>query len=321
MRQKNQPSVYVSTYAKYNNSNLSGKWINLCECSSYADFVQKCKEAHKDEAYPELMIQDYEYFPDGLACDEWISESEFVDIVKEYLISIKYQIIDYSEKAIAVLGDTKIIKDQLKNLGGRFNAHLNCGAGWIFPKTKLEALKALLNCDVEAVNVKSSEHDYKESLLEFAKNKKNSNYYTKEYIGAIKINNNYMLFSKLGIKNKFCFSDEGPEYDYYNELMEDKDKLRNYFLAENLKSINHKLDNIRSDKPAYLCKDIINGTLYLSIPKDYQSCDGVLASADQKNEIAKALEYCKDEFEKRLKTYLKKYDTSKLKIWTYWADR
>lgn len=31
------------------------------------------------------------------------------------------EIIDYSEKAIAVIGDTKPIKDQLKELGGRFN--------------------------------------------------------------------------------------------------------------------------------------------------------------------------------------------------------
>lgn len=48
------------------------------------------------------------------------------------------QIIDYSERAIAVVGDTKPIKDKLKQLGGKFNARLSCGAGWIFPKTKLE---------------------------------------------------------------------------------------------------------------------------------------------------------------------------------------
>lgn len=35
------------------------------------------------------------------------------------------EIVDYSEKAIAVFGDTKAIKDQLKELGGRFNPSLN----------------------------------------------------------------------------------------------------------------------------------------------------------------------------------------------------
>lgn len=55
------------------------------------------------------------------------------------------QIIDYSEKAIAVIGDTKPIKDKLKELGGRFNFRLSCGAGWIFPKTKLEEIENFLS--------------------------------------------------------------------------------------------------------------------------------------------------------------------------------
>ena len=55
------------------------------------------------------------------------------------------QIIDYSEKAIAIVGETRAIKDTLKSLGGRFNAHLTCGAGWIFSKSKEDAIKATLN--------------------------------------------------------------------------------------------------------------------------------------------------------------------------------
>ena len=55
------------------------------------------------------------------------------------------QIIDYSEKAIAVVGDTRAIKDTLKSLGGRFNSHLSCGAGWIFSKTKETTLREALN--------------------------------------------------------------------------------------------------------------------------------------------------------------------------------
>ena len=55
------------------------------------------------------------------------------------------QIIDYSEKAIAIVGDTRAIKDTLKTLGGRFNAHLTCGAGWIFSKTKEATLREALN--------------------------------------------------------------------------------------------------------------------------------------------------------------------------------
>lgn len=60
--------------------------------------------------------------------------------IKEGSISI----VDYSEKSIAVIGETKAIKDTLSALGGKFNPRLNCGMGWIFPKTKSEAvIKAL----------------------------------------------------------------------------------------------------------------------------------------------------------------------------------
>lgn len=55
------------------------------------------------------------------------------------------QIIDYSSKAIAVIGDTKPIKDQLKEIGGKFNFRLSCGPGWIFPKTKLQELENFLS--------------------------------------------------------------------------------------------------------------------------------------------------------------------------------
>jgi hypothetical protein len=36
--------------------------------------------------------------------------------------------------------------------------------------------------------------------------------------------------------------------------------------------------------------------------------------------IKVALEEEKEKFKKRLVTYLKKYGTSKLKVWTYWRD-
>ena len=55
------------------------------------------------------------------------------------------QIIDYSERAIAVIGDTKAIKETLKSLGGRFNNRLSCGAGWIFPKSKEEYIRKTLS--------------------------------------------------------------------------------------------------------------------------------------------------------------------------------
>ena len=59
------------------------------------------------------------------------------------------EIVDYSEKAIAVFGDTKAIKEQLKELGGRFNPSLNYNgekrAGWIFSKKQADKVKELIS--------------------------------------------------------------------------------------------------------------------------------------------------------------------------------
>ena len=65
------------------------------------------------------------------------------------------EIVDYSEKAIAVFGATKAIKDGLKKLGGKFNPALKYNsekrAGWIFSKKQADKVRALLAPSVETV--------------------------------------------------------------------------------------------------------------------------------------------------------------------------
>lgn len=66
------------------------------------------------------------------------------------------EMVDYSERAIAVFGDTKAVKEQLKELGGRFNPSLNYNgekrAGWIFSKKKADEVRSLMASEkVEAV--------------------------------------------------------------------------------------------------------------------------------------------------------------------------
>ena len=56
----------------------------------------------------------------------------------------------YSEKAIAVFGETKPIKDHLLQLSGKFNPSLKGQgdekrAGWIFPKTKQSEVQKILD--------------------------------------------------------------------------------------------------------------------------------------------------------------------------------
>lgn len=70
--------------------------------------------------------------------------------------------VDYSEKAIVVRGNTKEYKEELKKLGGKFNANLKDGAGWIFPK-KNEDKVLFFIANGKLDKVETSSHDKKES--------------------------------------------------------------------------------------------------------------------------------------------------------------
>ena len=63
------------------------------------------------------------------------------------------EVVDYSEKAIAVFGDTKAVKEELKVLGGKFNPALKYGgekrAGWIFSKKQADKVRAFIAPAVE----------------------------------------------------------------------------------------------------------------------------------------------------------------------------
>lgn len=54
-------------------------------------------------------------------------------------------LIDYSEKSFAITGNTYPLKETLKEMNGKFNRFLTCGAGWIFSKNRLDEVKEKLN--------------------------------------------------------------------------------------------------------------------------------------------------------------------------------
>ena len=52
------------------------------------------------------------------------------------------KVISYSDKAVAVVGDTEQNKARLRALGGKYNPYLRCGKGWIFPRYKEALIRA-----------------------------------------------------------------------------------------------------------------------------------------------------------------------------------
>lgn len=77
------PRVYVGTYAKYNNGDISGQWIDLSEFDSDT-FFEKCREIHSDESDPEFMFQDCENDP-----GHYISESSIDPAIWEYIENLQ----------------------------------------------------------------------------------------------------------------------------------------------------------------------------------------------------------------------------------------
>ncbi|MDF9831201.1 fusion protein [Parabacteroides sp. PF5-6] len=102
----------------------------------------------------EQIIENFSYTAgqeDNIRIKGLQSKSENPSITKQIqkADSLQFEIVDYSEKAIAVFGETRPIKDQLKALGGRFNPRLSYKggkrAGWIFATTKRAELNNVLN--------------------------------------------------------------------------------------------------------------------------------------------------------------------------------
>ena len=64
------------------------------------------------------------------------------------LSTLNLEIVEYSEKAIAVFGDTKPIKDVLKGLNGLFRANLTHNgerrAGWIYSRKQEQKVRETL---------------------------------------------------------------------------------------------------------------------------------------------------------------------------------
>ena len=65
--------IYVGTYAKYNDGNLFGKWLDLEDYADRDDFYEACAELHADEKDPEFMFQDWEGILSNMISESHVS--------------------------------------------------------------------------------------------------------------------------------------------------------------------------------------------------------------------------------------------------------
>lgn len=377
------PRIYVGTWAKYNAGSLSGEWLALKDYDNYSELCEVMRAIHEDESDPEPMIQDCDDFPEGFSVVSGsLSEEEYNDILKackeeeesagaeeeetpstegteeetpgnEKESQTAVTVCKYSEKAIAVIGNTRPFADVLRANCGRFNARLSCGAGWIFQATKkdiiVESLKAAgaAVSESDTVPARNSSNSSNSStrrnggtsrnsggypdtaiggqkvVIEYGEKRGDLEYYKSRFSTGIRFPEGVYLFEKPRIENDFCFRDEGPEYDYYKELCNDKKLLEEHFIAHNMEQVREP----KEDETMYIIKDSwsTDGRVYIRwanypyIP----ARDQIVREATEREqqEYRLQLRAVRAEFGKRVDKYLKRFGTSKLHIWSYWADR
>lgn len=123
-----------------------GAGYYLGESKYHGWIIEKCPIYTREKT-----IEDFAYTagcPDGIHLgNKQADEQPTAEYVNTGNLS--FEIVDYSEKAIALFGDTKEIKDLLSAMKGVFNPRLSHNgkkrAGWIFQKSKREELQNIIN--------------------------------------------------------------------------------------------------------------------------------------------------------------------------------
>ena len=73
-----------------------------------------------------------------------LSTTTIADLVGE-APTTDLRIVHYSDKCVVVVGNTKPNKDRLRAIGGKYNAWLKCGEGWVFPKHKEAEIRSVFS--------------------------------------------------------------------------------------------------------------------------------------------------------------------------------
>lgn len=293
-------AVYCGTYKKYNEGSLDGGWLHLGRYQNGAAFLEACKKLHADESDPEFMYQDSEYLP-----DEFYSESCIYPEVFEVIQAIKQM---NSDKQ-AAFADF-------------------CERGACIPDM-FDVEEFLLTYKP---NKKPRKTAQSEDMKEFSELFKTWCFldHTAE---ALKVDEKHFItFDKQGIEKSFCFGwscQGGMTYEEATDMCHNFSEAD--FKAGNLKRFDnkyiHRLKAIE-EKQIKLKREYVtskeSGAEIMYITTDRDVSGDITLSVEDNTKLREAykqkVQDLRNEFEKRLDAYLKKYGLSKIRRWTYCAD-
>ena len=297
-------AVYCGTYKKYNEGSLAGAWMQLNNYATWQEFDKACHELHSDEKTPEFMFQDKEYLP-----VEYYNEGYIYPELFQVLTTLR----GWNEQKLNAL-----------------DAYMEKHA-CIPDMFDLEEFDAQYKPQQEA-----KETDNSDLLQEYKKQVDEDE--AKQTIAVIKIKNGcYYTFSKelLNIEKTFCW-----RYGYCMPEKEANELCSNFgakeFKEKNLKNFDRATeDENEFRKPQY--NELWFGKNYLKsdTAKKYwiksgsnypvrEEKEDIHLTEDEskafKTEYLRIRKELHEKFETKIDTYLKKYGTSKIRKWTYWAD-
>lgn len=293
-------AVYCGTYKKYNEGSLDGGWLHLGRYQNGAAFLEACKKLHADESDPEFMYQDSEYLP-----DEFYSESCIYPEVFEVIQAIKQM---NSDKQ-AAFADF-------------------CERGACIPD--MFDVEEFLN--TYKPNKKPRKTTQSEDMKEFSELFKTWCYldHTAE---ALKVDEKHFItFDKQDIEKSFCFGwscQGGMTYEEATDMCHNFSEAD--FKVGNLKRFDnkyiHRLKAIE-EKQIKLKREYVtskeSGAEIMYITTDRDVSGDMTLSVEDSTKLREAykqkVQDLRNEFERRLDAYLKKYGLSKIRRWTYCAD-
>lgn len=161
------------------------------------------------------------------------------------------------------------------------------------------------------------------------------NYLIKKVAYIVELeNNSYYVIDKPDIEKDFCFgygycgvSDE-EDYRQAADMAAHARTNENYFIRKNMEPLEKFIEDIKDDsyqiykRPHYFrqqadCQlvDLDWCQPWDKIPEGHEQLTGA-----EKNAILYGVEVVKEQFKKRLNTYLKRYGLTKVHSWTYLSD-
>lgn len=175
-------------------------------------------------------------------------------------------------------------------------------------------------------------------------NKHMVDYCVKKTDVVVKLRGQYLFtVDKPGIKTSFCFGygycgvSNEEDYTIAANMAEHAKTHEEYFIEENMKQLEKSIESLNDNRLVALIRghyttktNLVNLEYFhnydtelveLAI-KDSRSKGDIafVVNDEDKALIIQAYEEAKKNFEKRLKTYLKRYGLSKIDAWSYLVD-